>query len=220
MPDNTEVVPEISICIAETSDAPKPGSWEKDFTENVAAFFQKFPVRYELLFPEQHVFSTRAARLERTVARARAPLIIVMEADLRVPLSECFKLLESFFSDPEMQFVAGDRLHKQKKLRDDQAAEMETPTEKFFTGIIREKRRWLFKDPFCGMIAFRKSTFEQMRPHMHSFGWHWTPELQRVAQKLSLKYLEVPIYSAARPSHWKSSLSEKLGLLLFILFRI
>jgi hypothetical protein len=209
---------QLSLCIASTGTSPTEEARRNEFSQNVTAFFHKFPVTYEVLFATAP--GKRAKSLVETLAKAQGDILMVMDLDLSIPLSECFKILEIFYSDESVQAVFGDRTQKKKKLENTQYRTELTGLEGFFGGIIREKAQWKFQDPFCPVFALRKSSFEKIRGELKPRGWHLTPELQRVAQNQGLVTQEVAVYAGSRQNQSAPPWTEFWGLLNFVLFRI
>jgi hypothetical protein len=241
MPDDPQLY-QLSLCVpASTSNV-----LIQEFSDNISHFFQKFPVKYEILFavnPEQdeglsllqslaesnphyqivankkHL--SRAENFEMLFKKAKGDILVATDLDLAAPLSEIFKMLEVFYSNPEVEIVFGDRSKSKKKL--EQARAVEAPLETFFKGIIKEKTPWPYQDPFCPLLGMRKSCFEKLAPELKSSGWYWTHEVQRVVKALGLKSEEIPLYVGSRkvPSpEGLGACKEALHLLQFVLFRI
>ena len=230
--------PQLSLCIPVTSDT----GLIQAFSENLSQFFQKFPLLYEVLFvvnphqdqslsllqslaernPHYQIVEnktklSRAQNLHKLFAAARGDVIIAIDLDLATPLSEVFKMLEVFYSDRETEVVFGNRL-KIKKTLQNQAAPRD-PLENFFSGVLKEKTPWKFEDPFCSILGIRQKSFEKINARLKSTGWHWTQEVQRVAQEQQLKSQEIPLFVGPRKGT-KPPKSEALHLLKFVLFRI
>lgn len=231
--------PQLSLCVPLCSDK----DLIQEFAENTAAFFQKFPLVYEVLYavgpnqdqslpflqyltdrnPQQHIIRTdsdhsRSKNLEQLFKCARGDILVVTDLDLAVPLSETFKMLEVFYSSPETEVVFGDRAKAKKNL------EKETPEadalENFFSGVIKEKTAWRFQDPFCPTFGIRKKAFEKLQDSLQSSGWHWTPEMQRAVMLHGLAYQEIPLYVGTGKIEKPPRMMTALELLKFVLFRI
>ena len=230
--------PQLSLCIPVTSDT----GLIQDFSENLAQFFQKFPLLYEVLFAvnphqdqslsllqylaertphyqivENKTNLSRAQNLHKLFSAAKGDVIITIDLDLAAPLSEVFKMLEVFYSDRETEVVFGNRFKAKKNLQS-QPVEID-PLENFFSGILKEKTPWKFADPFCPVLGVRHKSFEKIAPSLKSTGWHWTPEVQRVAALLDLKSQEIPLFVGPRKGTQPPK-SEAWHLLKFVLFRI
>jgi len=232
--------PQLSLCIPICSDQ----ELLREFDQNVTAFFQKFPLVYEILFavaPKQDQSLSllkelalknprykiseltdslsRAQRLENLFKSAQGDILMAASLDLTIPLSECFKILEVFYSDRNVEAVFGDR-SKSKKNLENHPQLVDNKIEIFFSGVIHEKAKWPFHDLFCPVFGIRKSAFEKIQGDLHSRGWHWTHEIQRLALKFSVQSQEIPIYSGSRPGVKPPFWQETLALLNFVLFRI
>jgi len=226
------LTPQLSLCIPyidELSRIP-------EFAADVSSFFGKFPISYEVLLAAPQGSSltlaepfraipvknagARAKNLEVLFAAAQGEFLFAADLDLAIPLSECFKILQVFFSEAEVQAVFGDRTQKKKKLEDTAYSTALNKTETLFSGIIHDKTLWKFQDPFCPVFALRKSAFEKIKAEVKSRGWHWTPEIQRLVQKQGLAAREIPLYAGSRTAKRAPAMAEILGLLNFVLFRI
>jgi hypothetical protein len=174
--------PQLSLCFPEIDAS----SASDQALADVSAFFSKFPVTYEVLVAGKRaanqsavtISSSRAKNLESLFRSAQGEFIFAMGLDLSIPLSECFKILQELISDPELGAVFGDRTQKKKKLENTEYRTTLPRIENFFSGILHEKTKWPFKDPFCPVFALRKSALDQIAPEIKSSGWHWTPEVQ------------------------------------------
>lgn len=236
--DKTSSLPQFSLCI--------PLCPEQDliseFHLNLSQFFQRFPLKYEVLFAvnpgqgqslsmlrflaeqnphyriiENKKTQSRARNLHSLFAQAQGEILIPADLDLAVPLSEILKILEVFFSDGEMEAVFGNRFKAKKNLESQPAGPQKL--ESFFAGILKEKTSWKFSDPFCPALGLRRSGFEKIEKDLKSSGWHWSQEVQRVVQLKNLKAQEIPIYEGAR-RRLPPPKSEAFYLLGFVLFRI
>ncbi|MBC7370949.1 MAG: hypothetical protein H7326_05250 [Bdellovibrionaceae bacterium] len=237
MSESTEAAIQMSLCIPSLADSGQL----LEFAADVSSFFAKFPIQYEVLLaaPRSRILpelpanfrvvpiknaNAKAKNLVALFAEARGEYLIASEIELAIPLSECFKILQVFFADPATDAVFGDRTQKKKKLENTKYDVHLNKTESFFNGIIHDKTNWKFEDPFCPVFALKKSTFEMLKPDIAAIGWHLTPEIQRLVQKKNLTGVEIPLYAGSRMSSKNSSgapaLTEILGLLRFVLFRI
>ena len=230
--------PQLSLCIPVCSEK----DLIQDFHENLSQFFQKFPILFEVLFavnlgqdqslsflqylaernPHYRIVKntkrlSRAQNLHSLFAKARGEIIVATDLDLAAPLSEVFKMLEVFFSDQETEAVFGNRFKAKKNLENQKAEE--NKLEDFFLGILKEKTSWQFADPFCSILGLRRTSFEKIEKDLISRGWHWTQEVQRIAQLKNLKAQEIPLYVGSRKG-LKPPKLEALHLLAFVLFRI
>lgn len=224
--------PQLSLCISVDHNYAQVA----DFCGNITAFFKKFPLQYEVLLasaenPDQSLpanfkwvkvprFQSRSKNLKRIFDEATGDLLLATNLDLSVPLSESFKILEVFYSHPEIQVVFGDRTQKQKKLEEAIRPVGLQGLEKFFDGVIREKTPWPYHDLFCPVFAIRRAAYATLHTDLKSHGWHWTPEVQRVALQHELRSEEVALYAGASSGQRAPKFPEVLGLLEFILFRI
>ncbi|MBS1970896.1 MAG: glycosyltransferase [Bdellovibrionales bacterium] len=230
--------PQLSLCIPVTMDT----GLIQEFVENVSQFFQKFPLLYEVLFsvnpnqdqslsllqylaernPHYRIVEnksklSRAQNICNLFSQARGDVLIATDLDLAAPLSEVFKMLEVFYSDKETEVVFGNRFKSKKNLETliVEADKMES----FFRDVLKDKTQWPFADPFCPLVAIRRTSFEKIKAALKPRGWHWTQELQRVALTHELKYQEIPLYMGSRKGT-KPPKSEALHLLHFVLFRV
>ncbi|HEY8270203.1 MAG TPA: glycosyltransferase [Pseudobdellovibrionaceae bacterium] len=234
--------PQLSLCVPLCSEK----ELIQEFHENLSHFFQRIPLVYEVLFavnpgqseslfllqklieknPQYRILEnkknfknkfSRAQNIQMLCANARGSILIPIDLDLVVPLSEIFKILEAFFSDTELEVVFGNRF-KAKKNIENQNLEQDR-LEKFFMEILKEKTPWKFADPFCPMLGLRRTSFEKIEKELKSSGWHWNHEVQRLVQSKGLKSQEIPLYVGVR-GRLKIPKSEIFHLLNFVLFRI
>lgn len=238
--------PQFSLCIPVSSNSEHI----QEFSDNISQFFQRFPLLYEVLFavnphqdqglsllqylsdrnPHYHVYEnekplSRSENFVKLFNMARGDVLVAIDINLALPLSEIFKVLEVFFSQPETQVVFGVRGKTKKHL---ESGPPEIPTfsdkiEAFFNDVIHDKTSWPFADPFCPFLALRKNSFAQIQNELRKSGWYWTHEVQRAVRVKTLPYEEIPLYFGSRripkPQGLKA-LVEALRLLKFILFRI
>jgi hypothetical protein len=226
---------QLSLCIPESSDT----RGIQEFYDNVNQFFLKFPLQYEMLFAvapntpkeSQALLTTlsekdprvRIVQTKKSLARAKkwqtlfqagaGDFLVPLELSLHIPLGEVFKMLQELYTDTSLDVVFGNRFAKKAP---------RSRLEAFFQGIIQEKAGWPFRDSFCPTFALRKSAYEKIQSELHSSGWHWTPEIQRVAIKKDLKPIEVPVFdhSLNQPLQRRPGRLESLRLLSFVVFRI
>ena len=235
-PQNQTPMPQLSLCIPHISEIARI----PEFIADVTSFFAKFPIQYEVLLaaPRSKTFpalsamppnfhrvpvqsaKAKAQNLALLFAEARGEFLIATELDLSIPLSECFKILQEFFANDEVQAVFGDRTQKKKKLENTTYSTRLTGIETFFKGIIHDKTSWKFQDPFCPVFALRKTAFTSMQSELCARGWHLTPEVQLSALKGNLVTQEIPLYAGSRSHEKAPVVREILGLLNFVLFRI
>jgi hypothetical protein len=235
--------PQLSLCIpVDSVKGADDAGLIQEFVENVSQFFQKFPLLYEVLFsvnpnqdqslsllqylaernPHYRIVEnksklSRAQNLCNLFSQARGDVLIAIDLELATPLSEVFKMLETFYSDKETEVVFGNRF-KSKKNLESQTAD-EDKTARFFHDVLKDKTQWPFADPFCPVVGIRRTSFEKIKDALRPRGWHWTHEVQRVAQMKQLKTQEIPLYTGSRKTT-KPPRSEALHLLHFILFRV
>jgi hypothetical protein len=239
--------PQLSLCIPVCSEK----DLIQDFHENLNLFFQRFPLVYEVLFAinpgqdqslsklrhlaernphyriiENIKYLSRAQNIHRLSTKSQGDILVPIDLDLAVPLSEILKIIEGFFSNPEIEVIFGNRFKAIKNIENKKVEQ--NKLENFFMGVIKEKaltstRQWKFADPFCPILGLRRSSFEKIEKDLRSSGWYWNQEVQRVAQVKELKAQEIPIYVGSgldAPQRIKPPKSEAFHLLKFILFRI
>lgn len=234
--------PQLSLCIPVSSSETLAIALLSEASGNLQAFFKKFPLIYEVLFalnPEQDQSRNllqslaekhpqirivenprrlgRAQSFERLFCEARGDILITTDLDLAAPLSEVFKILEALYSDRELDVVFGDRFSAPKK--PGSFSPPRSALEDFFSGVIKEKKAWAFKDPFCPVLGLRRTAYAKIQTGLQSRGWHWTPEVQRLAQLHGLKTLELPLTMSPSQKN-KPPKSEAWHLLGFVLFRV
>ncbi|MGZ3742863.1 MAG: glycosyltransferase [Pseudobdellovibrionaceae bacterium] len=233
--------PQLSLCIPQISSGSEKGLIQ-EFHENLSHFFQKIPLAYEVLFavsPDQdesrpllHSLAeknpayriienkkplSRAQSIQALFGESRGEILVPTDLGLAIPLSELLKILEAFFSDNELELVFGNRFKAKKNLESQKFAQ--NKIENFFMGVLQEKTPWKFADPFCPTLGWRRSSFERFSKELKNSGWHWTPEVQRIAQLKELKTQEIALYMGSQG--WQNPpRSEVFHLLNFILFRV
>ncbi len=132
----------------------------QDSLINIESFFKKMPIRYEIILigptPSEVEFPyLRLASFKEAAAKLNGNLIFFMDAKLRIPLAEIIAFMMHFQSNPELQFLNGDRfLPNKNRKRIDQTQDIKTG---FYFEIFIQKYFGLSRyDYFCPMKAFRK----------------------------------------------------------------
>lgn len=212
------------------------------FFQDLTAFFQKFPLSYEVLLaldPSQDQSRTlaeaqaarglpiriqsvsqglaNAARVEKLLTSASADFLVTYPLDQGLPLGEVFKILQHFFTEPDLEALFTHR-STQKSFQTTRP-QPRSRWEQSFTDILREKNKWPFTDPFSPLFGLRRSAFLKIQKNLKLDGLDATPEIQRAVLQTDLRHLEISVVPTMTPSpafgfkRWWHSLR-------FVLFRV
>jgi len=130
----------------------------QDALRNIQSFFKKMPIRYEIIslgeMRADHEPQQRVRSLSESISLISGKYVFLMDAKLKVPLSEVISFLSEFHTNPELQLLMGDR---------DTPKKMSHPDSKFSRNsraLINDQVAKYFAtdrlDFFCPFQALRK----------------------------------------------------------------
>lgn len=184
------------------------------FVQDFRAFFQKFPLRYELICvmdgntseefwntlkdtaPENESwqilgnshFKGRAQSLYLGAARARGEYILFPSLVMATPLGDLFKILQNLLAEPTMAAFWGERYSKKPELML-HSEKATLKLENLFNKILAEKNLQGPRDPLCEIGGLRKSAWNQIQADpllQKNRGWYAVHLCQKLLQKRGL----------------------------------
>ncbi|WP_216635931.1 glycosyltransferase [Bdellovibrio bacteriovorus] len=199
------------------------------FIQDFRAFFQKFPLNYELICvidstPEEHVLKElkstapqneswqiltnaakigRAQSLQKGASHARGELIIFPSLMMATPLGDLFKILQHLMSEPSMMACWGERYSKKSEVMT-HSLHAALKTENTFNKILKEKNPHSALDPLCEIGGLRKTAWSEIEnaPELKkSKGWFLANHCQKVLRQKNLPQHFLHIHdSGLRPT--------------------
>ncbi|WP_413583524.1 glycosyltransferase [Bdellovibrio sp. HCB288] len=213
------------------------------FIQDLRSFFQKFPMRYELIalveqgadrsfdiLREQADSSGdnellvihrndkkkgRALSLYQGMDLAQAPYLMILDSELASPFGDVFKLWQHLVAEEKIDVCWGDRYRK-KENPFLQAVSRRAKTELLFNNILRDKYNHSLQDPLCEVIAIKKSAWLKIReelPLQKLRGWYLTPALHHSVRLQTLSIIEIPVYDSGKTSRSYHVWGERWHLL-------
>lgn len=196
------------------------------FLQDFRAFFQKFPLHYELVLilepPSaacQNVIAEattaapanerlRILKNSKKLGRARSILagldaaegnyLALADSALATPLGDLFKILQHLITDTTASSYWGDRtLKKNSSFLHPQL--LRHQIEHLFTPILRERHENLTGDILCEVGGFSRAHWLNAKKHLDShkiIGWYVGADLQRSLQKENLKIERIFIHDS------------------------
>ncbi len=237
--ESSESTPHCSLLVYLNKDADVIPS----FLQDLRTFFQKFPMKYELIaLVERGADKTfavlnaqaeksgttetllihqntqkkgRALSLYQGMELAHAPFVMILDSELASPFGDVFKLWQHLVAEEQVDICWGDRYRKKENpfLKGDTPR---TKTEMLFNNILREKYHHSLQDPLCEVIAIKKTAWEKIRselPLQKLRGWYLTPALHHSARLKTLNIIEIPVYDSGRSSKSYNVWKERLNLI-------
>lgn len=185
------------------------------FLQDFRIFFQRFPLRYELVgvihpsqqksisiletlqqsAPENEVWhivtgppQSRALSLRRALDSAQGEVILTPSIVMSTPLGDLFKMMQTLLAEPTVAACWGERYSK------NHGALHQLPTaalrlEKVFNDIFKEKFPQREKDSLCEAGALRKSAWLQIRDSasvQKARGWYLAAACQHALREQAL----------------------------------
>ncbi|WP_413575310.1 glycosyltransferase [Bdellovibrio sp. HCB290] len=213
------------------------------FLQDLRSFFQKFPMKYELIaLVEQGAeaaFDTlreqaeksgtneilvihrndrkkgRALSLYQGMELAQAPFVMILDSELASPFGDVFKLWQHLVAEDQIDLCWGNRYRK-KENPFLQATSSRAKTEILFNNILRDKYENSLQDPLCEVIAIKKSAWLKIRdelPLQELRGWYLTPALHHSVRLKTLSIIEIPVFDSGRTSKSYHVWKERWNLL-------
>lgn len=142
--------------------------------------------------------------IRRGVLEARAPAILVSDADLSTPLTEATKLLDRLKSMKE-GIVIGSRGLPESNVEIHQNALREL-MGRTFNLVVRTMTGLPFKDTQCGFKAMSSSVARPIFGRARVDRFSWDVELLYVARKRGVKIEEIAVT-------WRNAPGSKVGIL-------
>ncbi|UYL09694.1 glycosyltransferase [Bdellovibrio sp. SKB1291214] len=236
--ESSESTPHCSLLVYLNKDADVIPS----FLQDLRTFFQKFPMKYELIALVEHgadkTFAVLSAQAEKSGANeilvihrndkkkgralslyqgmelAQSPYVMILDSELASPFGDVFKLWQHLVAEEKVDICWGDRYRKKENpfLKGETSR---TKTEILFNNILREKYDNSLQDPLCEVIALKKNAWEKIRdelPLQKLRGWYLTPALHQSARLKTLNIIEIPVYDSGRSSQSYHVWKERINL--------
>lgn len=195
----------------------------KNSLQDIAAFFQKFPLQTEVVLvmdpshDQTHAFAEektnellkkhpqiqfqilknekhlgRAKSLHKGLQAATGEILFCGSIDLNVPLAEYFNTLQDFVTNPQTEFIIGNR-RDLKKPRHGQKNKISS----LFETIQHEKlisAGFQVSDPSCQFVVMNRKAFEKIRDKFSKPGkWYYSAPLLAAANNHGVAISEKPI---------------------------
>lgn len=204
------------------------------FLQDFRVFFQRFPLRYELVVvfhssrrkdiskleklrqnaPENETWqlltsrqNSRARNLQMALDSAQGEFVILPSPVLATPLGDLFKLMQTLLTEPELAACWGERYSKNSGALHQQPTAA-VRTEKIFNAIFKEKHPQREKDSLCEVGALRKSAWMEIRDAasvQKARGWFFTGACQHALREKALIQKTVFVHdSGQRPRDFSS----------------
>mgnify|MGYP000408515335 CR=1 FL=1 len=173
--------PELTLILIPAAGSPSsviPANLEHQRRSEIAAFFAKHSL------PHQIIWRTEATLGSADFEGAEGRYVVVMDHDLRVPLSEIFPLLQTL-TDQNVPFTFAAR---------------KLPADHFdrrWRNALNEKLGSTFHDPFSPHWLGTAENFRSLSLSRPTSIELLGPELLRASRQKNYKVLEVPIKLAA-----------------------
>lgn len=236
--ESSESTPHCSLLVYLNKDADVIPS----FLQDLRTFFQKFPMKYELIALVERgadkTFEVLSAQIEKSAPNealvlhrndknkgralslyqgmelARAPYVMILDSELASPFGDVFKLWQHLVAEEKVDICWGDRYRKKENpfLKGETSR---AKTEILFNNILREKYDNSLQDPLCEVIAIKKNAWDKIReeiPLQKMRGWYLTPALHHSARLKTLNIIEIPVYDSGRSSKSYAVWKERMNL--------
>lgn len=199
------------------------------FIQDFRAFFQKFPLHYELICvidgnAEENFFTElkstapkneswqilpnaakigRAQSLQKGAHHARGEFIIFPSLMMTTPLGDLFKILQHLMSEPTMMACWGERYSKKSEVMT-QSPHAVLKMENTFNKILTEKNPQSAADALCEIGGLRKAAWSAIEnaPELKKIkGWFLANHCQKVLRRKNLHQHFLHIHdSGQRPT--------------------
>lgn len=212
------------------------------FIQDFRAFFQKFPLNYELvgvidsrdmksisaletlqksapaneswqLVPSTH--KSRVQNIKIGIEKARSEIIILPSVVMATPLGDLFKVLQTLMTEPDLAACWGERFSKNSgAMHQPQSAAQRL--EALFNKILKEKFPQYDNDTLCEIGGLRKSTWEKIKdsaPIRKKSGWYFVGSCQKALRDQGLKQQTVFVNDSGKRSLDFSMWRARLELL-------
>ncbi len=150
----------------------------------------------------------RGPSVQRGLDEASGDLLIVLSADMNIPLAESFAAVQEYLRAPEdTGFVLGNRRSLKRPRHGERSA-----LKKIFDDIEHEKAQGLdVPDPTSPFWAITRELWQKVSPQMKFRRWYYTPQLVRYLREMRAPIKSLDINSHDDPSTrfkwWHSILS-------------
>lgn len=198
------------------------------FLGDLRSFFQKFPLKFELVaalakkdqasakilaesraqdaslfevrIHENRFSKNRAENLRQALNTCEAPYLLILNPEMSAPLGDSFKVLQHLMSDESLDVCWGERYSKKSGL----LAQGATPAlklEDVFNKILKEKNKAASLDSLCEVGGFKLSAWKKLDAGFGKrklFGWYLHPFLQKEIRELALKREDIFVHDAGQ----------------------
>jgi glycosyltransferase involved in cell wall biosynthesis len=121
--------------------------------------------------------------------QSQADILIYMDVDLAVALSDLPALLDGILKD-DYDLVMGSRLLHGAKIKRSLIRELSSQSYNLLSRLVL---RHSFSDLQCGFKAITKSGFAKIRPYLQENFWFFDTEFIAFAKYSGLKIKEIPV---------------------------
>ena len=196
--------PQLSFVLVKHSKKQSTQTSQQD----IQAFLGKFQIPHEIL-------EGLSQELPKLIKEAKAPYIVISNAELTSPLGDAFKMIQALSSSPELDIVFGNRFKKKDSPFHGHSPTPRVALDQLYADLFKKNLRNLFEDPLCDLVTLRQSFANKFSENQlkELSNIRWTPYLQRMALEIKARTADIPVYDNGQTSKDWPSLKRKFQMM-------